>query len=313
MIKAHQAEAKQFALSTMCRVLGVSTSGYYDWCGRGESPRAIENAALAERIAAIHEASRCTYGMLRIQAELRDREDGHYDRRWASVGRNRIARLMRAAGLRGVSRRRGYTVTTKRDGQGRGAPDLLGRDFRASGPNVLWVSDITYVPTWAGFVYLAIVLDAWSRKVVGWSIGQDLKTELVLDALNMALTQRKAFAVIHHSDHGCQYTSFAFGKRCEEMGVWPSMGSVGDAYDNAMAESFFATLEAELLARRTFPNKADAKSALFSYIEGWYNPSRRHSSIGYLAPNVFEQRHAKARSDGLLAGASAAQTDPAGA
>ena len=312
MIKVNQAELKGYAVKTMCEVLEVSASGYYDWRDRLPSARAIENAALEERIEAIHEASRCNYGMPKIHAELRDPEDGHYDARWASVGRNRIARLMRAAGLRGVSRRRGYTVTTQRDGKARGAPDLLHRNFTASGPNELWVSDITYCPTWEDFVYLAIVLDAWSRKVVGWSIGYELKTELVLEALNMALAQRHADNVIHHSDHGCQYTSVAFGKRCEEMGVRPSMGSVGDAYDNAMAESFFASLECELLARRPFRSKLEAKSALFTYIEGWYNPKRRHGSIGYLAPNVFEQRHASnaLRDLARLAGARRALRGP---
>jgi putative transposase len=151
------------------------------------------------------------------------------------------------------------------------------------------VADITYVPTWAGFLFLAIVLDVWSRRVVGWAMANHLRTELVLDALNMALGQRKPDSVIHHSDHGCQYTSVAFGKRCTEAGVKPSMGTVGDAYDNAMAESFFATLECELLDRRKFPSQVEARTAIFEYIEGWYNPRRRHSSLGYLSPVEFER------------------------
>ena len=168
--------------------------------------------------------------------------------------------------------------------------DLVKRQFKADGPDQLWVADITYIPTWAGFLYLAIVLDVWSRKVVGWAIESHLRTELVLTALNMALAQRRPKAVVHHSDHGCQYTSYAFGKRCQEMGVMPSMGSVGDAYDNAMAESFFATLEKELLDRRRFKSQAEARIAIFEWIEGWYNLHRRHSSLGRISPINFERR-----------------------
>jgi putative transposase len=311
-MKATQAETHPFALRTMCEVLGVSPSGYYDWLGRKPSRRAIDNEALSERIKQIQRASNDTYGMPKIRAELRDREDGNYDARWGSVSRKRIARLMRNARLRGVSRRRSFTVTTERDERARPAPDLVQRQFVAKGPDELYVSDITYVPTWSGFVYLAIALDAWSRKIVGWSISEDLSSERVIEALNMALGQRGARGVIHHSDQGCQYTSGAFGKRCEEMGVRPSMGSVGDAYDNAMAESFFASLECELLDRRVFKTKREARVALFTYIEGWYNPRRRHSSIGYLAPMEFERRHARnvQQASALL---TEAQTCPAGA
>ena len=176
----------------------------------------------------------------------------------------------------------------------RPASDLVDRNFRAAAPDRLWVADITYVPTWAGFLYLAVVLDAFSRRIVGWSMGLDLKTQIVLDALNMALTQRRPTGVIHHSDQGSQYTSVAFGLRCKEAGVRPSMGSVGDAYDNAMCESFFATLECELLDRRKFRTKAEAKMAVFQFIEGWYNPGRRHSALGYLSPINYE-RAAKER------------------
>ena len=172
--------------------------------------------------------------------------------------------------------------------------DLVDRQFKASGPDRLWVADITYIPTWAGFVYLAIVLDVWSRKIVGWAMENHLKTELVLAALNTALTQRRPPAsVVHHSDHGCQYTSYTFGKRCQEMNVIPSMGSVGDAYDNAVAESFFATVEREVLSRRRFKTQAEAKMAMFEWLEGWYNPHRRHSSIGRLSPVNFERRQLK--------------------
>jgi putative transposase len=194
---------------------------------------------------------------------------------------------MRTAGIIGVSRRHGI-VTTQRDRNARPAPDLVDRNFTADRPNQLWVADITYIPTAAGFLYLAVVLDAFSRRIVGWSMETHLRTELVLTALEMAIGQRKPHNVIHHSDQGSQYTALTFGGRCREAGVRPSMGSVGDAYDNAMCESFFATLECELLARRRFGSQAEARMTVFSYIEGWYNPARRHSGIGYLSPNAYE-------------------------
>jgi putative transposase len=216
-----------------------------------------------------------------VQAELRAQG--------VSVSRKRVARLMRQAGLRGVSRRR-FVVTTVRDKDRQPAPDLVQRDFEAAGPNQLWVADITYIPTWAGFLYLAVVLDAWSRRAVGWAMATHLRTELVLEALEMAVRQRQPRGVIHHSDQGSQYTSIAFGKRCREAGVRPSMGSVGDAYDNALCESFFATLECELLARRRFATPAEARLGVFDFIEGFYNPRRRHSALGYLSPLEFERR-----------------------
>ena len=191
--------------------------------------------------------------------------------------------------IRGISRRRGFTVTTRRDKRHASAKDLVNRRFEAGGANQLWVADMTYVPTWMGFLYLAVVIDVWSRRVVGWSMGERMTTDLVLSALNMALAQRKPYAVIHHSDQGSQYTSVAFGERCRQMGVRPWMGTVGDAYDNAMAESFFASLEAELIERSSFQSKAQARMAVFTWIEGWYNPRRRHSRLGYLSPINFER------------------------
>ena len=207
------------------------------------------------------------------------------------VSRKRVARLMRRAGLRGVSRRRGLTITTRRAIDQRPAPDLVNRRFVAERPDQLWVADMTYVPTWAGFIYLSVVLDAWSRRVVGWAIGERMTADLMLVTLNMALKQRRPDAVIHHSDQGCQYTSIAFGNRCTEMGVRPSMGSVGDAYDNAMAESFFASLECELLDRRSFKSNTEGRLAIFTWLEGWYNPRRRRSRLGYLSPANFESKH----------------------
>ena len=213
------------------------------------------------------------------------------------VGRKRVARLMRAAGLRGVSKTGTTSPTKRRVPEAPQAPDLVQRQFTATAPDQLWVADITYVPTHAGFLYFAVVLDAFSRRVVGWAMSSSLKTAVVLDALQMAATQRRPTAVIHHSDQGSQYGALAFGQRCKELGVRPSMGSRGDAYDNAMAESFFATLECELLARRRFHSHAEARVALFRYIEGWYNPHRRHSALGQRSPLAFERAyHAAQRS-----------------
>ena len=192
-------------------------------------------------------------------------------------------------GVRGVSRRK-RVVTTQRAVARRPAPDLVQRAFTAAGPNRLWVADITYIPTLAGWLYLAVVLDVWSRRVVGWAMATHLRTTLVLAALDMAIVQRQPQAVIHHSDQGTQYTALAFGARCRAANVRPSMGSVGDCFDNAMAESFFATLECELLDRTSFPTPAAAQPAVFEFIEGWYNTRRRHSALGYVAPLVFKQR-----------------------
>jgi len=267
----------------MCRVLDVSVSGYYAWCKREPSKRAIADEALQRRIVEIHDQSRQTYGVPRIHAELG--ADG------VRVGRKRVARLMRRAQICGISRRK-RAWTTKRDRRARPAPDLVERDFAAQGPDALWVADITYVPTRSGFLYLSVVIDAWSRRVVGWSMANHLRTELVLDALEMALGQRKPSGVIHHSDQGCQYTSIQFGLRCREAGIQPSMGSVGDCYDNAMAESFFATLECELIERTRFATHAEARMALFDFIEGFYNPRRRHSALGYQSPIEFERAQA---------------------
>ena len=282
-MSAHRAV---YPIAAMCRVLGVSSSGYYAWAKRTPSARAISDAALIERIGAIHAASHGTYGSPRVHAELA--ESG------LRVSRKRIARLMKAASLAGVSRRR-FVRTTVRNG-GRQAPDLVERAFKAEAPNRLWVADITYIPTWSGFLYLAIVLDVFSRRIVGWSMSWTLHADVVLAALNMALAVRKPKGVIHHSDQGSQYTSIAFGNRCREAGVRPSMGSIGDAYDNAMAESFFATLECELLERRRFKTQAEARMAVFAFIEGFYNPRRRHSALGYLSPVAFERRQAQKRS-----------------
>lgn len=267
----------------MCRVLEVSSSGYYAWRKRQPSKRTQADQQLRQQIHEIHAKSKGTYGAPRIHAELAD--EG------IPVGRKRVARLMRAENLRGVSRRKVLHTTQRKPGA-RPAPDLVQRDFTANAPNQLWVADITYVATWAGWLYLAVVVDVWSRKVVGWAMSTHLRTTLVLDALQMALQQRRPQNVIHHSDQGSQYTSVAFGQRCRKAGVRPSMGSVGDCYDNALCESFFATLECELLDRNTFHTPSEARQAVFAFIEGWYNPQRRHSAIDYLSPNRYEALHA---------------------
>ena len=269
-----------FPISTMARMLGMSESGFHAWRQRPASAHAAADAALLKRMRTIHASSHETYGAPRVHAGLRAGEEKH--------GRKRIARLMREAGLVGASRRRGGVTTMRRDQDAQPAPDLVDRNFAASGPNELWVADITFVPAASGFLYLAVVLDAWSRKVVGWAMANHLRAELVVDALEMAVGQRRPRDVIHHSDQGSQHTSLAFGKRCKEAGVRPSMGSVGDAYDDAMCESFFATLECELLDRRRFASQAEARMACFSFIEGCYNPVRLHSALGYRSPMAYE-------------------------
>jgi putative transposase len=263
-VKANRA---QHHVSTMCEVFDVSESGYHAWCKRPPSKRVTKDAELTTKIKAAHAASYGNYGAPMILRDLRD--DG------IRIGQKRVARLMRAEGIAGTTLRR-FCMTTQRDGTGRQAPDLVDRNFKVDGPNKLWVADITYVPTWTGFLFLAVVLDAWSRKIVGWS---------------MAVKQRRPSNVIHHSDQGCQYTSIAFGKRCRELDVRPSMGSVGDAYDNAMCESFFATLERELLQRRKFASQREARTVIFQYIEGWYNRRRRHSSLDYMSPLSYEEKN----------------------
>lgn len=271
-------------VATMCRALGVSESGYYAWRKRPLSRRAKRDLELTVVIRAAHARSDGSYGAPRLLGDLRDA--GH------RVGQKRIARLLRAEGLQGISKRRGPTRPRRETPEAPPAPDLVKRAFRATAPNQLWVADITYVPTMAGFLYLAVVLDVFSRRIVGWCMRDTLHASIVLDALNMAATQRRATDVIHHSDQGSQYRAFAFGQRCKLLGVRPSMGSRGDAYDNAMAESFFATLEVECLARHRFATHTEARLTLFRYIEGWYNPHRRHSALGQRSPLAFEQAHA---------------------
>lgn len=235
-------------MRAICRLLGLSPSGYYAWLQRPPSVRSQAEEALRAEIRRIHRFSRDSYGRPRMYAEMQD--EAH------AVNHKRVGRLMRLDGLVGATRQKKWR-TTRRGAGTRPAPDLAKRNFSATGPDHLWVADITYIPTSGGFLLLAVVLDAWSRRLVGWSMESDLRTPPVLQALNMALRQRRPSQVIHHSDQATQYTSIAFGLRCKEAGVQPSMGSVGDAYDNAMCESFFATLECELLERKRFRNRAE--------------------------------------------------------
>ena len=285
-----ESERTNHPVTAMCRTLGVSPSGFWAWAKRPPSARALADAGLSATIAAIHRDSRGTYGVPRVHAELRFGG--------VACGRKRVARLMRLAGLEGVHRRR-FVRTTTRDRAAAPAPDLVNRRFTARRPDQLWVADITYLPTWQGFLYLAAVVDVFSRAVVGWAMAGHLRTELILEAIEMATARRRpADGLIHHSDRGTQYTSIAFGLRCREAGIVLSMGSTGDAYDNALAESFFATLETELIDRSSWRTRADARLAVFDYIEAFYNPRRRHSSLGQVSPAEFERRY---RSEQLIA------------
>jgi putative transposase len=278
-------EAAQFPVSLLCRVLGVTRGGYYAWCRRPPSARAIADLELSERIGQVHDEVLGIYGAPRIHAELRL---AHGIR----VGKKRVARLMAERGIFGAAGRRGGPRTTIREPARPSAPDLVERSFARAEPNRLWVCDIKYVGTGQGFLFLAVVQDAFSRRIVGWSMRDDLRAELVLDALGMAVAQRQAtLGLVAHSDHGSQYTSLAYGTYAKTSGIELSMGSVGDPWDNAVAETFFASLEKELLRRERFATREAARMRLFWYIECFYNSRRRHSGLGYLSPAEYEERH----------------------
>ena len=282
------AQKATFPIRFMASRLGVSTSGFYEWRHRQVNPcrRWIADRDLTETINEVWRQSRGTYGSPRVWAELRLGQD-------IRVGRKRVERLMRQAGIEGVYRRR-WGGCTRRDPHAIPSDDLVNRRFTVSEPDRLWVADITEHPTREGKVYLAAVVDAWSRRVVGWSIADHLRTELVVDALEMAIWRRRPepdSGLIHHADHGTQYTSWAFGQRLRSAGLLGSMGTVGDALDNALAESFFGTLQLELLDRRNWATRRQLAQAIFEYIEAFYNPERRHSSIDYHSPIEYERRH----------------------
>jgi putative transposase len=263
-----------------CRVLKVSRSGYYEWSTRRASARDVADAYLLDTIIDVHAAARGTYGARRVHAEL-------VLGRRIEVGRRRVQRLMRLQSLAGVHRRRW------RHGRRAEAiwPDRVQRQFRAEAPDRLWVSDITQHRTSEGWVYAAVVLDVFSRRVVGWSIADHLRTELVVDALDMARWRRKPMGTTVHSDRGAQYTSWLFGSRLREAGLMGSMGKVACAYDNSLMESFFGSMQIELLDRRSWATRAELANAIFEWIEAFYNPTRRHSALGYRSPIEFERLH----------------------
>ena len=278
-----EAERATFPISLSCRMLGVSRSGFNAWRRRAPSRRSLHDARLVERIRHIHERSRSTYGSPRVHAELR--------RQGVHVGRKRVERLMREAGISALVKRRKQATTVRVEGV-RIADDLIGRDFGPDAPNRLWCADLKQIPTSEGLLYLGSVLDCFSRRVVGWSMRTDMKAGLVVDALEMAVSRRQPKpGLIHHSDRGSQYVSLVFGQRCRRAGIMQSMGSRGDAYDNAVTESFFASLEKDLLRRRSFRTRQEARSEVFDYIEVFYNRERLHSTLGYRSPEEYEQDH----------------------
>jgi putative transposase len=288
------AEKAEHSIKTMCRVLGVSRSGFHAWARREPSARQREDARLTERIREIHAANRKVYGSPRIHAELR-LADGE------RIGRKRVERLMRQAGITGlVARKRGRT--TIRVPGVRVCEDLVDRAFLASAPNRLWVADITYLRTWEGWLYLVAVQDVFSGRIVGWSMADHMRSELVTDALQMALAHRRpAPGLIWHSDQGGQFVSLAFGQQARAAGIAQSMGSRGDCFDNAVAESFFATLKKELVHGRTWPSKAELRTEVFEYIEVFFNRRRRHSTLGMLSPADYEHRTLGDRGTSLAA------------
>jgi len=279
-IREHREE---FSVKRMCRVLEVTRSGYYGWQPEQVGPRALENQVLVEQIRVEYKRSRQTYGSPRIWASLRGQG--------SACGRHRVARLMRTAGIRAHKRHKRFLVTTQRQPGVIPAPNRLNQNFSATLANTKWVGDITYIDTAQGWLYLAIILDLFSRKVIGWAMSEHIDTALVETALHMALRTRQPKAtLLHHSDQGSQYTSAAYQKCLTDWHIQPSMSRVGNCYDNAVAESFFGTLKAECVTHQ-FATHAQARTTIFEYIEVWYNRQRLHSTLGYLSPNDFEQQH----------------------
>lgn len=276
-IAAHEGE---HGVRRMCQVLEVATSGYYAWRHRPESRRRQANRRLLESIQAIHRESRESYGSLRVHAALQ--------RQGVACGRHRVARLMRSDGLAGRKVHKRQPHTTQRDRRAIPAPNLLQQDFSAPAPDHKWVSDITYIPTAEGWLFLAAVLDLYSRRVVGWAMDERMQASLPQAAWNMAVLQRRpAPGLLHHSDQGSQYTSEPYQHSLADWHCQISMSRVGNCYDNAVMESFFSTLKSECV-RGAFATRAQARTAIFQWIEAWYNPRRLHSSLGYLSPVEFE-------------------------
>ena len=276
-----EAKKAEHSIKLMCRVLEVSRSGYHAWVRRPPSPRAVQDARLTDRIRVLHTLRRKVYGSPRIWADL-VLDDGE------RIGRKRVERLMRQAGLSGLVTKKRKTTTVRVPGV-RVAEDLLDRNFAAGAPNRCWVADITYLRTWEGWLYLVAVQDLYSRRIVGWAMDSHMRTELVTDALQMALKHRRpAPGLIWHSDQGSQFVALAFGQQARAAGIAQSMGSRGDCFDNAVAESFFATLKKELIHRRSWPEKAELRTEVFDYIEVFYNRQRRHRALGQLSPAHYE-------------------------
>jgi len=279
-------ERPHHAVSLLCSVLNVTRQGFWAWRRRRPCQRRLADERLKPLIAEAWEASDRTYGAPRVHAELRLGQG-------LPIGRKRVARLMREQGIHGVSRRRGVrtTILSKR---ALIVPDLVQRDFTATRPDETWVADITYVPSHEGWLFLAAVMDLYSRKIVGWSMRDDLEAPLVVDAISMAISRRRPGAgLVHHSDRGSQYASVAMGRTLRDSQIMASMGSKGDPWDNASAESCISTIKNELVKRRTFRTRDQARLALFQYIESFYNPLRRHSSLGMLSPDDYEARYWK--------------------
>jgi putative transposase len=279
-----EAEKAEHTISRLCSVLGVTRAGYYAWRQRGPSLRQLGDDELEKLIVTIYDGSHQTYGAVRINDELREEHQ-------IRVGRKRVARLMRQRGIKGIPGQGRTRRTTIPDGKAPPAPDLVERNFTAKQPNALWLADVTYVPTLEGWLFLGVVMDMYSRKIVGWSMRDDLKADLVVDALAMAITRRRPPAgLIHHSDRGSQYTSLAFGKTLRESGLLASMGSRGDAFDNAACESCISTLKRESIKRHRYQSRDQARLSIFQYIETFYNPRRRHSALGGISPDEYEWR-----------------------
>jgi putative transposase len=289
-----EAEKSEHRISRLCTVLGVTRQGFYAWRRRGPSLRQLGDDELAKLIVTIYDGSHQTYGAPRVQLELADEHDVH-------VGCKRVARLMRKLELQGVSRRGKKPRTTVPDAKAPPAPDLVERRFAAEQPNRLWLADLTYVPTLQGWLFLAVVMDMYSRKIVGWSMRNDLKADLVVDALAMAVARRKpARGLVHHSDRGSQYSSLVFGKTLRESGLVASMGSRGDALDNAACESLISTLKVEWIERHRYQSRDQARLSIFRYIETFYNPRRRHSSLDGISPDEYERRCLKRQEEGEI-------------
>jgi len=281
-------EKALYDLTVLCRLLKVSRSGFYAWLRRPLSARAIADQVLTEQIRDAFDDNRQVYGSPRIHAELADAG--------VRVGKKRVARLMRKAEIVGCHRRKRSFSITKQNPKAEAAPDLVDRKFIATRPNQLWVADVTYVPTVEGWLYLACVTDVFSRLIVGWSMASHRKTDLVVDAVTMAVVRRGGHVpgVIHHSDRGGEYTSHQLERELRRHGALASMGSVADCFDNALAESAFATLECELFDQQPggrFQTRRDAKLAVFDFLETFYNPRRRHSALGMRSPLAFEAAH----------------------